>query len=642
MPGRIRYGERIGTVVGIGKGWNQLKVVVAFDEREKSPFSGEFIIVEEIETSRRRLVCFVEEPAYGDYSTTESEREKHLVDQYMRDISGAGSTLSEEEKRALFFRVYYVRVLGELKRENSIDKVVTVYRFLPELTAICRYPVKEEYETILSAGIERPEDAINIGKLAIGDEVVEELKIKFDKNKFITIKRNTQNEIEEITGRRTAILARTGFGKSNLCKVILYYLGKMEVPVLISDLNGEYAFSSLQGRGLADIPGIREKLVVFTNRRPSQYEDVILRPLKIDFSKISTQEVSYLLDSTQKLAGVKQFQSIKKDTWKDFITQVYETATDRDAKNRAVDDFIDKEKAIKSASRDAVAWRLKILLQELHEHGAPEISREILYHLASNLIVVVDLSLIDIQLAHNILGAILSKVFEYNKRSFTTTKKAVVPCITVLEEAQNVLSPAAIEEESSVFVKYAKEGRKYGLSLVYITQQPGSVDNSILSQTDNYFVMHLLNNEDIKALVRANVHYNGIVSRFLQSEALQGNTYIYSSPYQPYIFPAKIEHFDELIENELKQKRNFGKHFYVKVIDTLLLYTESRLKKEGVKVTEVQQLLAKILKDSHPMVERKKANFFFTKLLIEDVFPTVGLKGIIEKHDKDYVWKSIV
>jgi hypothetical protein len=653
MAERIKYGERIGTVVSIGREWNQLKVVVAFNEREKSPFSGEFIVIEETEGNRRRLVCFVEEPAYGDYSTTESARERHLVDQYIRDISGVGSELSEEEKKALFFRVYFVRVLGELKKDGDADKIVTTYRFLPELTAKCRYPEEKEYDAILSAGIEQSDEAIKIGSLAIGDEVVDVLKVKFDKKKFLTIRKNSNGEIEEVIGRRTAILARTGFGKSNLSKVVLYHLGKLGIPVLVSDLNGEYAFSSSQGKGLADIPGLRERLVVFTNRRPEGYEDVFIRPLKMDFSKLPPWEVSYLIDSTQQLAGVKQFPYIKKDAWESFIKDTYEPAKSEDIyeADRKVGEFIDSDKVkdiIKdSNSRRAVSWRLRMLLRELHEKDAPNIAQEVLYHLANNLIVVMDLSLIRVEMAQDILGAILNKIFDYNKESFTGNRKALIPSITVLEEAQNVLSEKAISDEGSIFVRYTKEGRKYGLSLVYITQQPGSVDNTILSQTDNYFVMHVLNNEDIKALVKANNHYDGIISRFLQNEALQGNAYIYSSPYQPYIFPAKVDHFDEIVKSELESNTTFGKIFYEDIKERLFVRINNKLEKEGyVKIGWLQYLLAEILGDNHPMIEiddksKKRINFFFTRSLMENLLPVIGLKGAVEKTDDGYVWRKI-
>ncbi|MFN3739556.1 MAG: ATP-binding protein [Thermodesulfovibrionales bacterium] len=641
MPARIRYGERIGTVVGMGKEWSQLKVVVAFSERGKSPFSGEFIVVEETEGDRRRLVCLVEEPAYGDYSTTESAREKHLVDQYIRDISGVGGELSEEEKRALLFRVYFVRALGELKRIDNEDKIVTTYRFLPELTAKCRYPTEEEYNTILSAGIEDPREVIEIGSLAIGDEVVDTLKVRFDKKKFLTIKRNSAGEIEEVIGRRTAILARTGFGKSNLSKVILYHLGGLNIPVLISDLNGEYAFSSSQGKGLADIPGIRERLVVFTNRKLTGYDEVFIRPLKIDFSKLSPWEVSYLIDSTQELAGVKQFPNIRRDEWQAFVKTRYETATDRYEADRRVDEFIEsKGQEIRSpGSRPAVSWRLKILLRELHEKDAPDISQEVLYHLANNLIVIMDLSLVRIEIAQNVLGAVLNRLFDYNKENFTGNRKALIPFITVLEEAQNVLSEKAAGNEGSIFTRYAKEGRKYGLSLVYITQQPGSIDNTILSQTDNYFVMHMLNDEDIKALIKANGHYGGIISRFLQNEALQGNAYIYSAPYQPYVFPVKVDYFDEIVES--RSKNAFGENFYASIKEKL----EDEFRKGKVKIGRLQYLLAEILGPNHPMIEiddkgEERINFPFTLLLIEELLPVVGLKGSVEKTENGYVWRG--
>lgn len=648
MAEKIKYGERIGTVVGIGREWNQLKVVVAFNEREKSPFSGEFIVIEETEGDRRRLVCFVEEPAYGDYSTTESARERHLVDQYIRDISGVGNELSEEEKKALFFRVYFVRVLGELKKDGDTDKIVTTYRFLPELTAKCRYPEEKEYEAILSAGIENPDEAIKIGSLAIGDEVIDTLNVRFDKKKFLTIRKNKDGEIEEVIGRRTAILARTGFGKSNLSKVVLYHLGKLGIPVLVSDLNGEYAFSSSQGRGLADIPGLRERLIVYTNRKPEGYENVFIRPLKMDFSKLPPQEVSYFIDSTQRLAGVKQFPNIREDDWESFIKGTYEPAREKNKSeaDREVDKFIIKRKDITPhSSKQAVSWRLKILLRELHEKDAPNIAQEVLYHLANNLIVVMDLSLIRVETAQNILGAILNKIFDYNKESFTGNRKALIPSITVLEEAQNVLSEKAISDEGSIFVRYTKEGRKYGLSLVYITQQPGSIDNTILSQTDNYFVMHVLNNEDIKALIKANNHYDGIISRFLQNEALQGNAYIYSSPYQPYIFPARVNHFDEIVKSESKSNI-FGKNFYEELKEKLFARINNKLEKEGyVKIGWLQYLLAEILGDNHPMIEiddkdKRRINFSFALSFTKDLLPVLGLTGVVEKtEDHGYIWR---
>lgn len=46
------------------------------------------------------------------------------------------------------------------------------------------------------------------------------------------------------------------------------------------------------------------------------------------------------------------------------------------------------------------------------------------------------------------------------------------------------------------FERIAKEGRKYGVSLVVITQRPSEVDRTVLSQINNFIAMRLTNSED--------------------------------------------------------------------------------------------------------------------------------------------------
>ena len=62
----------------------------------------------------------------------------------------------------------------------------------------------------------------------------------------------------------------------------------------------------------------------------------------------------------------------------------------------------------------------------------------------------------------------------------------------MIEEAQSVLGASGGSREDSPFVAWVKEGRKYGLGAVLITQQPGSIPAELVSQGDNFFVFHLL------------------------------------------------------------------------------------------------------------------------------------------------------
>lgn len=59
-------------------------------------------------------------------------------------------------------------------------------------------------------------------------------------------------------------------------------------------------------------------------------------------------------------------------------------------------------------------------------------------------------------------------------------------------------------DESSlrVFERIAKEGRKYGVGLVVITQRPSEVSRTVLSQCNNFIAMRLTNAEDQSVIKR--------------------------------------------------------------------------------------------------------------------------------------------
>ncbi|MGO4572897.1 ATP-binding protein [Microvirga sp. 2TAF3] len=60
---------------------------------------------------------------------------------------------------------------------------------------------------------------------------------------------------------------------------------------------------------------------------------------------------------------------------------------------------------------------------------------------------------------------------------------------------------SAAENSISVFERIAKEGRKYGVGLVVISQRPAEVNRTVVSQCNNVITMRLTNGED-QAVVR--------------------------------------------------------------------------------------------------------------------------------------------
>ncbi|MES1945478.1 hypothetical protein PC39_15222 [Salinisphaera sp. PC39] len=72
----------------------------------------------------------------------------------------------------------------------------------------------------------------------------------------------------------------------------------------------------------------------------------------------------------------------------------------------------------------------------------------------------------------------------------------------VLEEAQNYIQQPRFGEEESiareVFERIAREGRKYGLSLVVASQRPSELSKTVLSQCSSFIVHRLQNPEDLR------------------------------------------------------------------------------------------------------------------------------------------------
>jgi hypothetical protein len=177
----------------------------------------------------------------------------------------------------------------------------------------------------------------------------------------------------------------------------------------------------------------------------------------------------------------------------------------------------------------------------------------VLYHLAHGHIVVVDISLLSSGAGQQVAGLILKTVFDHNVAHFTADDQdAVIPVVAVIEEAQNVLSAEKMKEDSP-FVEWAKEGRKYNLGAILVTQQPGAISDQLLSQGDNFFALHLISSVDLDALQRNNAHFSDDILSYILNEPIEGNAYFWSAPSQPYVISAKLFSFEKYAEDKAKQ-----------------------------------------------------------------------------------------
>lgn len=115
-------------------------------------------------------------------------------------------------------------------------------------------------------------------------------------------------------------------------------------------------------------------------------------------------------------------------------------------------------------------------------------------------ITIIDLSGIPFEVLSIVVSLISRLVFDfcfYYKSVKESSKEA--PFLLVLEEAHNYIPQSEGAKYHSVkksIERIAKEGRKYGLSLMIVSQRPSEISETIFSQCNNFVAMRLTNPSD--------------------------------------------------------------------------------------------------------------------------------------------------
>lgn len=114
---------------------------------------------------------------------------------------------------------------------------------------------------------------------------------------------------------------------------------------------------------------------------------------------------------------------------------------------------------------------------------------------------IIDMSLIPSEVLETITGLIGRIILEFVSK-FEPKDRGKTPTVLVLEEAQNYIPEKNKDDKDSitkkVFERIAREGRKFGISLLVSSQRPTELSKTILSQCNSFIIHRLQNPEDQK------------------------------------------------------------------------------------------------------------------------------------------------
>lgn len=114
-----------------------------------------------------------------------------------------------------------------------------------------------------------------------------------------------------------------------------------------------------------------------------------------------------------------------------------------------------------------------------------------------NPVSILDLSGIPSSILSDLIGAVLRVIYDalFWGRNLPEGGRER-PLLLILEEAHNYLGKGEANNAARTVRRIAKEGRKYGVGLMIVSQRPSEIDSTILSQCGTMFAMRLSNEND--------------------------------------------------------------------------------------------------------------------------------------------------
>lgn len=153
-----------------------------------------------------------------------------------------------------------------------------------------------------------------------------------------------------------------------------------------------------------------------------------------------------------------------------------------------------------------------------HDQRAGDYTTNILQLLDQGQTVILDLGNADEILMSYFARQLSEAVFYHQTDKFTNNNLGNHFVQLYFEEAHNLFGYNDNSDETRIYRRFAKEGAKYHIGMVYSTQSPSTVNSDLLAQTENFFIAHLASQDDTNKLAKVNIAYDSIKNDILQAK----------------------------------------------------------------------------------------------------------------------------
>ena len=371
---------------------------------------------------------------------------------------------------------------------------------------------------------------IEVGYLRNGSRLVEEIPVALH---------------SEAMDHHMGVFATTGMGKSNFMKVFaascmrLAARGESKFGLLVVDPHGEYLKGNAKGKsptkGLTHLKRYREGLACYSTD-PMNASDPGVEELAISESEVRPEDIALLYE----------WSPPQRDAL-DAISRILDSGNWLEEIQRPEGLARMVQEGFKDTTVMVLVRRIKNELARNKYIKKRSSLNNILVNLQRGKVVLVDIPRISDHSELFLLSVISRYILEEYKKDEQEGRKN---CLITIEEAQRVLGTGS---NISRFESIAREGRKFGVGLCAITQQPKLIDKQLLSQFNTLVVMGLGDRNDRQQLEES--AKQDLSSMDIEIQTLEKGEAIVSTLNIPFPVPARIHRYEDYLRRLEKDEK---------------------------------------------------------------------------------------
>ncbi|MCC7572922.1 MAG: ATP-binding protein [Candidatus Methanofastidiosum sp.] len=344
---------------------------------------------------------------------------------------------------------------------------------------------------------------------------------------------------DDVITHHMLISASTGKGKSNLVKVLTYnLLNQNYAGLLVIDPHDEYYGRTK--KGLKDHPNARNKIIYYSTNPPPGTSTLIL-----DLKTIKPWHLTGIVSLTEaQVECIYLFYNKDRGKWIENIV-----LAEREDGVSAVTLDVLKRKFNNIFGISSEGGKISFRSSLFSNNSGVTTIKNVVDYLENGKTVIIDTSKLGGEVELLIGGifaeGIFSRYRDLSSKGFLENK----PCVSIIiEEAPRVLGKEVLDKGVNIFGTIAREGRKFRVGLVAITQLPSLIPKEILANMNTKIIMGTEMSNERSALIESSPQDISEESRNIAS--LDIGEALLTSTFSKLAIPLKIPLFDDFFKDK--------------------------------------------------------------------------------------------